>query len=580
MNNREIAAMFERVADMLAIRGDNFHRIVAYRNAAESVRGLGRDINAIYAEGELEKIPGIGATLAEKIEEMLTTGRLEFYERLAQEIPPQLVELLRVEGLGPKRVKTIYEELEITSLEGLKEAAQAGEIRKLPGMGRKTEDNILAAIETLERHGDDRTPLWVAWPVANELLEELKGLPQVTKSAVGGSLRRMQETIGDIDLLVAAEDAEAVMEHFVNLPQVEAVVARGPSKSTVQLHNGMQADLRVLPEERWGTLLSYFTGNKEHNVHLRELALKKGLSLNEHSFRPMVDGEPTSEGEILCATEEEVYEVLGLPYIPVMLRQGRGEIEAAKRSELPDLIEIDNVIADLHMHTTWSDGKLSVLEMARSAQKQGLRYIAITDHSVSLGITNGLSVERLLQQAQEVREANEKLGPDFRILHGTEMEIRADGTMDYPDEVLAQLDFVIASLHVSLSQPREQVTERALAAIENPHVDMLAHPTGRLLPDRPGADLDMDEVLKAAARTGTIMEVNANPRRLDLRDVHVRRALELGVKLAINTDAHRAAEFELLHFGVATAQRGWATAEDVVNTWPLDRFLEYVRRND
>lgn len=580
MNNREIAAMFERVADMLAIRGDNFHRIVAYRNAAESVRGLGRDINAIYAEGELEKIPGIGATLAEKIEEMLTTGRLEFYERLAQEIPPQLVELLRVEGLGPKRVKTIYEELEITSLEGLKEAAQAGEIRKLPGMGRKTEDNILAAIETLERHGDDRTPLWVAWPVANELLEELKGLPQVTKSAVGGSLRRMQETIGDIDLLAAAEDAEAVMEHFVNLPQVEAVVARGPSKSTVQLHNGMQADLRVLPEERWGTLLSYFTGNKEHNVHLRELALKKGLSLNEHSFRPMVDGEPTSEGEILCATEEEVYEVLGLPYIPVMLRQGRGEIEAAKRSELPDLIEIDDVIADLHMHTTWSDGKLSVLEMARSAQKQGLRYIAITDHSVSLGITNGLSVERLLQQAQEVREANEKLGPDFRILHGTEMEIRADGTMDYPDEVLAQLDFVIASLHVSLSQPREQVTERALAAIENPHVDMLAHPTGRLLPDRPGADLDMDEVLKAAARTGTIMEVNANPRRLDLRDVHVRRALELGVKLAINTDAHRAAEFELLHFGVATAQRGWATAEDVVNTWPLDRFLEYVRRND
>jgi DNA polymerase (family 10) len=580
MNNREIAAMFETVADMLAIRGDNFHRILAYRNAAESIRGLGRDVNAIYEEGELENIPGIGATLAEKIEEMLTTGQLEFYERLAQEIPPPLVELLRVEGLGPKRVKTIYEELGITSLEGLKEAAQAGEIRKLSGMGRKTEDNILAAIETLERHGDDRTPLWAAWPVATELLEELRGLPQVTKSAVGGSLRRMQETIGDIDLLVAAEDGEAVMDHFVGMPQVESVVVRGPSKSTVQLHNGMQADLRVLPEERWGTLLSYFTGNKEHNVRLRELALKKGLSLNEHSFRPMVDGEPTSEGEILCATEEEVYQVLDLPYIPVMLRQDRGEIEAAKRGELPDLIEIDDVIADLHMHTTWSDGKLSVLEMARSAQKRGLRYIAITDHSVSLGITNGLSVERLMQQAEEIREANEKLGPDFRILHGTEMEIRADGTMDYPDDVLAQLDFVIASLHVSLSQSRQQVTERALAAIENPHVDMLAHPTGRLLPDRPGADLDMDRVLEAAARTGTIMEINANPRRLDLRDVHARRALELGVTLAINTDAHRAVEFELLHFGIATAQRGWATAGDVVNTWPLDRFLDYVRRND
>ncbi|MFW6183160.1 MAG: DNA polymerase/3'-5' exonuclease PolX [Chloroflexota bacterium] len=579
MNNRDVAETFERVADMLAIRGDNIHRILAYRKAADSVRGLGRDINAVHAEGTLTDIPGIGATLAEKIEEMLTTGELEFYDRLAEEIPPELVGLLRVEGLGPKRVMAVYEALGITTLEGLKEAAESGALRKLPGMGRKTEENVLAGIDALERHGSDRTLLGVAWPEAQALLAELSDLEGVTRSAVGGSLRRMRETIGDVDLLVAAESSEHVMEHFVSLPQVETVVAKGPSKSTVQLFNGLQVDLRVLPEARWGTLLSYFTGSKDHNVRLRELALKRGLSLNEHAFRPMVDGEPTSEGEVLCDTEEAVYDVLDLPFIPPTLREDKGEIEAAMKGELPELLQQEQIVADLHMHTTWSDGRLSILEMAKAARSRGLQYIAITDHSVSLGIANGLSVERLRQQAEEIAGANEAMGADFRILHGTEMEIRADGTLDYPDDVLAELDFVIASLHVSLNQPREQVTERALRAIENPHVDMLAHPTGRLLPDRPGADLDMEQIFSAAARTGTILEVNANPRRLDLRDIHVRRALEMGVTLAVNTDAHRDGEFELLRYGIATAQRGWAQADNVVNTWPLSRLLDFVQRS-
>lgn len=578
MKNREIVEIFENVADMLAIRGDNFHRVLAYRKAAESIRDLGRDVNDVYAEDALQEIPGIGKTLAAKIEEMLTTGELEFYQRLAEEIPPSLVELLRVEGLGPKRVKAIYDALGITTLGSLKEAAEAGQLAQLPGMGQKTEENVLKAIESLERHGTDRTPLWQAWPVADEILDALRNAPGVTKASVAGSLRRMEETIGDIDLLLAAADGAQIMERVRTLPQVEQVIVSGPSKTTVQLHSGMQVDVRVLPEERWGTLLSYFTGSKDHNVRLRELALKQGLSLNEHAFRPLVDGEPTTEGEILCATEEAVYDVLNLPYIQPRLRQDRGEIEAAQNSGLPAVVTLEDIFGDLQMHTTWSDGKNSVLEMAQAAKDRGYSYIAITDHSVGLGIANGLSVERLRQQAEEVRQANESMGPEFHILHSTEMEIRADGSLDFADEVLAELDFVAASLHVSLSQPREQVTERALAAIDNPHVDMLAHPTGRLLGERPGADLDMERIMFAASRTGTILEINANPHRLDLRDVHVRRAVELGVKLAINTDAHSVDELALMHYGVATAQRGWATPADVVNTWTLERLLTYVEK--
>lgn len=575
MNNREVAAIFDRVADMLAIRGDNIHRVLAYRRAAESIQELGRDINQVYKAGELTDIPGIGQTLADKIEEMLTTGKLEFYERVGQEIPPTLTELLRVEGLGPKRVKQIYDTLGITTLDDLTKAAQAGKLRELPGLGKKSEAKLLAAIKALARHGDGRTPLGVAWPLAQEILSVLETVDGVQKTAVAGSLRRMRETTGDIDLLVAADAAEAVMETFCTLPQVESISGRGPTKSSVILLNGVQVDLRVLPLARWGTLLSYFTGSKDHNVRLRELALKKGLSLNEHAFTPVDGGD-----EILCATEEDVYRVLDLPYILPTLREDRGEIEAAQAGTLPQVVQLSDIVADLHMHSTWSDGKMTILAMAQAAQARGLQYIVITDHSVSLGVANGLSVERLRQQAEAVRAADEAMGPDFRVLHGTEMEIKADGTLDYPDDVLAELDFVIASLHTGLSQPRAQVTERLLNAMRNPHVDMIGHPTGRLLPDRPGADLDMEAVFATAVATDTILEINANPQRLDLRDGHVRRAIDLGVKIAINTDAHHAGHFELLHYGVATAQRGWATAVDVVNTWPLPQFLTFLMEKE
>ncbi len=397
MNNREIVDKFNQVADMLSIRGDQIHRILAYRKAAESIAALGRDVNQVYAEGKLTDIPGIGTTLAAKIEEMLTTGKLDFYDRLSEDVPPSLVELLRVEGLGPKRVKQIYDVLGVTTLAELTAVAQAGELSKLPRMGTKTETRILAAIDALQRHGDGRVPLGDAWPIAQAMLAELEKVPGVTKTAVAGSLRRMKETIGDIDLLVAAEDAAPVMARFAELDNIEAVTAQGPTKSRVILFNGIGVDLRVLPPERWGTLVSYFTGSKDHNVALRELALKKGLSLNEHAFTP-VNGDP----EILCATEQDVYATLGLPYIVPQLRENRGEIVAAVAGSLPELVQSGDIISDLHMHSTWSDGKMSILQMAQAAREHGRQFIVITDHSVSLGIANGLSIDRLREQADEI----------------------------------------------------------------------------------------------------------------------------------------------------------------------------------
>jgi DNA polymerase (family X) len=573
MNNREMVAIFNQVADMLAIRGDQIHRILAYRKAAESIDSLGRDINMVAAEGKLTEIPGIGNTLAAKIEEMIDTGQLEFYERLAAEIPPSLVEMLRVEGLGPKRVKQIYDVLGIKTLDELTTAARTGKLRNLPGMGEKSEAKILTAIAALVLYGDSRTPLGIVWPIAQEMLAKLAQVPGVTRAAIAGSLRRMKETIGDIDILVAADSPDDVMACFGSLDIVESVAARGPTKTRVVLLNGMGADLRVLPAERWGTLLAYFTGSQAHNIRLRELALKKGLSLNEHAFTP-IDG----DAEILCSTEEEVYATLGLPFIPACMREDRGEIEVALKNSLPNLVKESDLVSDLHLHTIWSDGTRSIIDMAKAARDNGLQVIAITDHSVSLGIAHGLSIERLREQAAEVRAADEAMGPDFRVLHGTEMEIRADGTLDYPDEVLAELDFVIASLHTGLGQSKEQVTQRVLNAIYNPNVDMIAHPTGRLMPDRAGADLDMEVIMRAAASNGTILEVNANPQRLDLRDVDVRQALEMGVKIAINTDAHRPEEFGYRHFGVATAQRGWATSTSVVNSWPVEDLLASIGR--
>ena len=576
LTNRDIADYFDNIADLLQIKGEIIHRVLAYRNAAESIRELPRDINAIYEDEQLKNIPNVGATLAEKIEELLTTGRMAFFEQLTEAIPVTLVDVLKVEGVGPKKAKKFWEELDITTLEQLKTAAENGELQKLSGMGKKSEQRILNGIESLARRQTDRFSIGIALPLAVDMLSELMTLPQALHGDVAGSLRRFRPTIGDIDLLVASDDPDPIMDIFVNHTSVARVLAHGPSKSSIEVVQGLQVDLRVITPERYGTALSYFTGSQQHNIRLREMAIAQNLTLNEHAFT-RTDG---SNEEILCATEEEVYDVLGLPWIPPELREDRGEIEAACEGQLPNLITMQAIRGDLHMHTTWSDGKLTIREMAEHAKNLGLSHIVITDHSQSLGIANGLSVERLMAQQEEVRKVDTEMGPDFRVLHGTEMDIKADGTMDFPDDVLARLDLVIASIHIAQRQSREQITERVLNAIRNPHVDVIGHPRSQLIPDREPSNLDMDAVFEAAAENDTALEINANPRRLDLDAAHARRAKEMGIKLSINTDAHHPDHLQLMSYGVSTARRGWIESEDVINTWAMDKLLAWLKRNE
>lgn len=570
MTNHEVAQVFFTIAYLLEIKGEVIYKVMAYRQAAQSILDLGQDIEAVWRAGQLQSIPGVGKAIARKIDELLRTGRLGYYEQLKAEIPPTLVEVLHVPDVGPKKTALFWKALGITTLAQLEEAARAGRLRTLPGVSERTEAKILKNIESL-RGRTTRIPLGIAWHNAQAFLDALARVPGVVHVAAGGSLRRMRDTIGDIDLLVATNDPEPVMDAFVSLPQVASVVARGPTRASVLVHSGLQVDIRVLPPERWGTLLQYFTGSVAHNIHLRSLAQDMGLSLSEYAItRP--DG-----SEILCATEEDVYQALGLPWIPPELREDRGEIEAALAGELPQLVEAKDIRGDLQMHTTWSDGSASVAEMAAAAAARGLEYILISDHSPSLGVARGLSAERLHQQWEEIVAVNGAGGP-VRVLRGAEVEIHNDGSLDYPDDVLASLDIVVAALHTGLRQPRQQVTRRLLAAIANPHVDIIAHPRGRLISEREPADVDMEAIFRAAAQAGTILEINADPHRLDLDDGHAHRALQLGVKLAINSDAHRPDAVGDLRFGLGMARRAWATPADIVNTWPLEKLLEYVRQ--
>lgn len=580
LTNREMADIFETMADMLEIKGEIIHRILSYRRAAETIRELPRDLRAIADEGALTDLPSIGKTLADKINEMIETDQLQALEKLKAEIPMGVVEMKRINGVGPKKAKLFWEELDITSVKALEQAARTGKLAELKGMGKKSEQRILDGIEALGRQ-TGRTPLYTALPAAQSILDRLLELPQSIEGAIAGSIRRARPTIGDVDLLIAvnsADDAAPIMETFTSSPEVARVLGHGSTKSSIELHNGLQVDLRVLEKQHWGTALNYFTGSQAHNVRMRQIALQKGLSLNEWAFSPVdTDGKILEGAEkITCDTEEAVYATLDMPWIPPELREDSGEIEAAKEDRLPELITIDDIRADLHMHTTWSDGKRSVREMAEAAKARGRHYIVITDHSQYSTIANGLTPERLVEQQKEVRAVDEAMAPNFRVLHGVEMDIRADGTLDLEDDILAQLDFVIASLHASLRQDRDTITQRLLNAIENPHVDLIGHPRGQLIPDREPADLDMDRVFEAAAEYDTALEINANPHRLDLEAQYARRAAALGIRLAINTDAHTADQMDLLHYGVRTARRGWVEADTVINTWPLERFIEWI----
>jgi DNA polymerase (family X) len=577
MTNIELAQTFDLIANLLEIKGDVIYKILAYRKGAESLTNLGRDVNAIYQEGGVKaliEIPGVGKAIAEKIEELLTTGRLRFLEKLSAEVPPTLAEMIPVPDLGPKKIKLFWQTLGITTLAGLEAAAREGKLRDLPGMGEKSEAKIVAGIESLARRtalGAQRMSLEKAWPFAQEQMALLRKIPGVVAVEAAGSLRRMRETVGDVDILVSSTDPGPVMEWFTTQFGVARIQGSGPTKSSVEFMNGMRAQIWVHPPERFGTALQYAIGSKDHSVRLREIALKLGLSLSEHALT-REDG-----SEIRCATEEEVYEHLGLAWIPPELREDRGEVAAARKGALPNLITVDDIHADLHMHSTWSDGKNTILEMAQAARERGLKVIAITDHSHSLGITQGMKPEAVKERQAEIEAAQREMGDSIHILSGVEVEIKADGTLDYPDEVLAGLDVVIASLHVSLRQPRAQITERLLNAIRNPHVDIIGHPTGRQIPDRDPADLDMDAVLAAAKESGVALEINANPRRLDLNDVYARRAKEMGISLSINTDAHAPEHLDLLHFGVATARRGWVEAGEVINTWNSEKLLNWLR---
>ncbi len=564
--NRQVADIFNEIADLVAIKGEVIYRVLAYQKAADSIANLGRPIHEVWQEGKLQGIPGVGQAIASKIDELLSTGWMTFYEKLTAEVPPSLVEVLRIPDVGPKKARIMWQKLGLTTVAEVKAAAEAGKLSALPGFGVRSEAKILAGIESLARRVTGRVTMGVAFPAARDLVAALDRLPQVRRVAFAGSLRRFRSTIGDLDILAATDDPAEVMAAFCQLPQVEAVLLSGETKTRVQLLNGLEADLRCLEAARWGTALQYFTGNQAHNVKLRELALKRGFSLSEYSLK--------REGgsEVLCAEEEEVYQALGLPFIEPELREDWGEIEAALADQLPQLVSLRDMRGELHSHSTWSDGKASIEEMALAAEARGYEYLAISDHSQSLGVVGGLTPERLRAQRAEIQALQARL-KRLRLLQGAEVEIKSDGSLDFPDEVLAELDFVTASVHSGLRQERDTITGRVVRAMCNPHVDAIGHPSGRLLLQREESALDLDAVLRVAAETGTMIEINADPERLDLDDVHVRRAVDLGVKLVINTDAHHPDHFDHLRFGVATARRGWAGPEHVANSLPLEALL-------
>jgi DNA polymerase (family 10) len=579
--NRQVAEIFRQIADLSEIKGEVIYRVLAYRKAADSIANLGRDINEVWQEGKLQDIPGVGQAIAEKISELLDTGRMTFYDKLTAEVPASLVEVLHIPDVGPKKARAMWQELSLTTVEEVKLAAEAGRLQALSGFGAKTEAKILAGIQSLARRATDRVDLGKAFVTARELVAALARLPQVGRVTYAGSLRRFCSTIGDLDILAATDDPNAVMAAFQQLPQMETVLLSGETKTRVRLLNGLEADLRCLTESRWGTALQYFTGSQAHNVKLRELARRQGFSLSEYSLAPIGPAESTSAAspgvgvdgtELLFAEEEELYRALGLPFIEPELREDRGEIEAALAGKLPRLVSVHDIRGEVHCHSTWSDGQATIEEMALAAQKLGYEYLAISDHSQSLGMTGGLTPERLRQQRTEIEAVQAKLSR-LRLIQGTEVEIKADGSLDFPDEVLAELDFVVASLHSGLRQDRETITARVLGAMHNPYVHAIGHPSGRLINQREESAVDLDEVLRIAAETGTMIEINAAPERLDLDDVHVRRAVELGVQLVINTDAHHPAGFDNLLFGVATARRGWAGPENIANTLPLEELL-------
>ncbi len=569
--NSEIADIFYEIADLLDMQGVDW-KPRAYRNAGRALESA-EDVEQVFSKGgkkALMDIAGIGQALADKIIEYIATGKIKEYEKLTKKLPSGVHDMMHIMGVGPKKAWRLYKELKIKSVAELKKAAVQGRLRKLSGFGPKSEEDILKGIETLSK-GQGRMLLGKAWMLSNEIIDRLGKLREIKAIEQSGSLRRRKETIGDIDVLVISSNAEKVMQAFTTMPNVERVLAKGPTKSTVLLREGVTADVRVLEPESFGAALQYFTGGKEHNVAVRQVAIKKGFKLNEYG---LFKGNKAVAGK----SEEEIYKKLGLKWMPPELRENSGEIEAARAGKLPNLIPYGSLKGDLHTHTKWSDGANTAEEMVKAAIRLGYDYFALTDHSRSEYIAHGMDEKRLVKYVAEVEKLKRKYSGQIKILSGSEVSIMADGSLDYSNKYLEMLDWVVASVHSRFKQPREEMTKRIINAISNENVNAIGHPTGRLIGAREPYDVDMEKVLSAAKAGNVAMEVNSSPERLDLKDAHIRSAVEKGVKLVINSDAHHENQLKYVEFGIAQARRGWAESKDVVNALPWKKFEKYLSR--
>lgn len=571
VTNFEIAARFAAIADMLEILGEGGFRSVSYQRAARILEDLPQDAADLVARRRLGEIPGIGEALAEKIEEYVRTGRIAYHEELRTSLPPGLLQLLDVPGLGPKKVRVLWQEVGVSDLDTLQKAAETHRLRRIKGFGEKTEENILRGIR-LVREGQSRILLSVAASVADRVLEHLRANASVDRASAAGSLRRMRETVGDIDLLVAAEDRESVVRAFTSMSGVREVVAAGDTKATVRYDAGerlVQLDLRILDPDSWGAGLLYFTGSKDHNIRLRGMAVDRDLKLNEYGlFR--------DEEKVASLSEEDVYAALDLPWIPPEMREDRGEIALALEGRLPTVVDLTHIQGDFHVHTEATDGTEPLERMVASAKARGYAYVGISDHSVSLQVARGLTAEQVLARCDAIRALNRD-GQGITVLAGTECDILDGGAMDYPDEVLKELDFAIASVHSKFNLPRKEMTDRVVAAARNPYVSILAHPTTRKIGARGPIDAGFDDVYAACASSETAIEINADPYRMDLDDAHARAAKEAGCVFALDTDAHASPDLAWMRFAVGLARRAWLAPDDVVNTWPLERVRAFFR---
>lgn len=575
MKNQELANIFYEIAYFLEMEGIPF-KPYAYEKAGIILENLEKDIEEIYQQGGIQAlmaIPGIGESIAKKIEEYLQTGTIRYYQEFKKRYPVDIEELISVEGVGPKMVKVLYEELGITNLKELEEAAKKGRIRNLPGFGKKTEENILQGIKFLKR-SKGRFLLGEVLPVAEEIRQKLSKVQGVEKISLAGSLRRKKETIGDVDILVVAKNPDKVVEEFLKLPGIIKVWGKGKTKSSIRLDKGFDVDLRIIDKKSFGSALQYFTGSKEHNIALRKIAIDLGLKLNEY-------GVFKKDKFVAGKDEKEVYKILGLDWIPPELRENQGEIERAKEHKLPKLIELKEIKGDLHCHTKWNGGANSVEEMVESAMALGYEYLGISDHTKTLKIEHGLDEKKLLEQRKEIEKINQKLKKQkkkFRVLQGAEVNILKDGSLDIQDEALKKLDYAIAGIHSHFKMKKEEMTRRIIKAMKNPYVNIISHPTGRILKRREEYQIDIEKILRAAKETKTVLEINSYPERLDLNDQNIKMAKEMGVKMIINTDSHHKDQLRYMKLGVFQARRGWAEKKDIVNCWPLKKMLKYFNQ--